>query len=394
MKPLEGVLVADFSRVLAGPMSAQILADFGARVVKIERPGIGDETRSWEPRLKKDSGYFFAFNRGKESITLDLKSEDGKEIARDIAAKADVLLENFPVGQMAKLGLDYDRLKEVNPRLIYVSNTGFGQFGPNSHKVGYDTVFQAMGGMMSLTGEKDGGPAKAGLPVADLTSGLWLAIAALTGLVGRGVSGRGCRIDVSMMDIQVSLLTIAAARFFALGEAPKREGTEHPGRVPSAAFQCADGEWLQISASDQHWLPLCEFFGLEDLATRDDLATNSGRVRNRKLVSASLKAAISKRPRKDVIKGLEARRVPVGPVNSVDQILEDENTKARNMIGSFEYPEVGPFPALRNPLLLEGFDNPAISPPPTLGQQSQSILSGLLGYDADRVRDLTAKGVV
>lgn len=394
MKPLEGVLVADFSRVLAGPMSTQILADFGARVIKIERPGVGDETRAWEPKLKKDSAYFFAFNRGKESITLDLKSEDGKAVAHDIAAKADVLLENFPVGQMAKLGLDYDRLKEANPGLVYVSNTGFGQFGPNARKVGYDTVFQAMGGMMSLTGEKDGGPAKAGLPVADLTSGLWLAIAALTGLVGRSLSGKGCRIDVSMMDVQVSLLTIAAARYFALGQVPKREGTEHPGRVPSAAFRCADGDWVQISASDQHWLPLCEFLGLEDLAAREDLLANSGRVRNRALVSAALEAAIAERPRREVIEGLEARRVPVGPVNTVDQILEDAHTKARNMVGSFDYPEVGAFPALRNPLLLDGYDDPAIAPPPTLGQQSRTLLSELLGYDAGTIDDLVARGVV
>ena len=394
MKPLKGVVVADFSRVLAGPMSTQILADFGARVIKIERPGIGDETRSWEPKLKKDSGYFFAFNRGKDSITLDLKSELGVQVGLDLAAKADVLVENFPVGQMAKLGLDYETVKEINPRIVYVSNTGFGQFGPNAKKVGYDTVFQAMGGMMSLTGEKGGGPAKAGLPVADLTSWPWLAIAALTGLVGRASSGKGCRIDVSMMDIQVSLLTIAAARYFALGQAPEREGTEHPGRVPSAAFQCADGQWLQISASDQHWRPLCEFLRLEDLAAQSELLTNAGRVRDRERVSASLRAAIAERSRQEVIEGLEARRVPVGPINTVDQILEDEHTEARKMVGSFEYPEVGAFPALRNPLLLEGFDNPTINPPPELGQHSAEILSDVLGYDQNRIDELASKRVI
>ena len=394
MKPLEGILVADFSRVLAGPMSTQILADFGAQVIKIERPSVGDETRAWEPKLAQDSGYFFAFNRGKQSLTLDLKSEAGRDVARDLAAKADVLLENFPVGQMAEFGLSYSDLSAINPGLVYVSNTGFGQFGPDAKKIGYDTVFQAMGGLMSLTGEKGGGPVKAGLPFADLTSGLWLAIAALTGLVGRGTSSKGCQIDVSMMDIQVSLLTIAAARYFAFGTSPEREGTEHPGRVPSAAFECADGEWAQISGSDQHWLPLCQFLGLDDLAADDELQRNSARVRRRDEVMPALRAAIRGKTRAELIEGLEVRRVPVGPINSIEQILASPHTKARKMVGEFDYPEVGSFPALRNPLLLDGFNNPEITPPPELGADTDRVLSSVLGYDGDRIATLKQEGVV
>lgn len=394
MKPLEGVLVADFSRVLAAPMATQILADFGARVVKIERPGVGDETRNWEPKLARDSGYFFAFNRGKESLTLDLKSDEGRAVARSLALQTDILVENFPVGQMAKFGLSYDDLKEANPGVVYVSNTGFGQFGPDSKKVGYDTVFQAMGGLMSLTGEKGGGPVKAGLPFADLTSGLWLTIAALMGLAGRTASGRGCHVDVAMMDIQVSLLTIAAARYFAYGQTPEREGTEHPGRVPSAAFECSDSEWVQISGSDQHWVPLCEFLGLDELAADEELLTNGARVRRRDEVMPKLREAIRQKSRAEMIDGLEARRVPVGPINSIDQILNAPHTKARGMIGEFDYPDVGRFPALRNPLLLDGFDNPEIAAPPVLGADTETILANLLNYDAAKIAELKEKGVI
>lgn len=394
MKPLDGLLVADFSRVLAGPMSTQILADFGARVIKVERPGSGDETRNWEPKLEKDSGYFFAFNRGKESLTLDLKSDEGRAIARKLALKADILIENFPVGQMAKFGLSYDDLKGENPGLIYVANTGFGQFGPSAKKVGYDTVFQAMSGFMSLTGEKGGGPVKAGLPFADLTSALWLAIAAITGVAGRASSGKGCFVDVAMMDVQVSLLTIAAARYFAHGIPPEREGTEHPGRVPSAAFECSDGEWIQISGSDQHWLPICEMLGLDALAKDDGLRGNSERVRRREEVMPQLRAAIKTKTRDQMLEGLGARRVPVGPIQSIPQVLADAHTQARDMVGSFDYPEVGSFPALRNPLLFEGFDNPEIDAPPTLGAHSQNIMTDLLGYAPDAVEALVKKGVL
>lgn len=393
MKPLDGILVADFSRVLAGPMATQILADFGARVIKVEQPGVGDETRAWEPRLARDSGYFFAFNRGKQSLTLDLKSAAGRAVARDLAIRADVLVENFPVGRMAGFGLSYADLRDDNPALVYISNTGFGQFGPDARKVGYDTVFQAMGGLMSLTGEKDGAPVKAGLPFADLTSGLWLVIAALTGLAGRAASGRGCHVDVAMMDIQVSLLTIAAARYFAFGTSPEREGTEHPGRVPSAAFECAGGAWVQISGSDRHWLPLCELLGLDDLTADEDLRENAARVRRRDEVMPALRDAIRKWTRPALIVGLEERRVPVGPINSIEQILDAPHTKARGMVGAFDYPGVGRFPALRNPLLLDGFDNPDIEPPPALGADTEPVLAEVLGYDRDRIEALKREGV-
>ena len=230
MKPLDHLTVLDLSRVLACPFASMILAELGARVIKVEQPGSGDETRGFEPQLAQDSAYYFACNRSKESITVDLRSPEGKQTIRKLAEKADVLVENFPVGTLARYGLDFATLSAINPGLVYLSCTGFGQTGPYAGKKGYDTVFQAMGGIMSLTGERGGGPVKPGLPVADLTSGLWVAIAILASLAGRSRTGKGCHVDFSMLDGQVALLTLAAARYFALGEVPPRLGTEHPSR--------------------------------------------------------------------------------------------------------------------------------------------------------------------
>jgi crotonobetainyl-CoA:carnitine CoA-transferase CaiB-like acyl-CoA transferase len=262
MKPLEHLAILDLSRVLACPFASMILAELGATVIKVEQPGVGDETRSFDPKLAKDSPYYFACNRSKASITVNLRSREGQGVIRELAAGADVFVENFPTGSLGRYALDYAALSALNPRLVYVSCTGFGQTGPYSHKKGYDTVFQAMGGLMSLTGEKDRGPVKAGLPLADLTSGLWVAIGILAMLAGRERNGRGAYLDFSMLDGQVSLLTLAAARYFALGEIPERMGTEHPGRVPTAAFRCKDGKYAQISGSDQHWAPLCKALNL------------------------------------------------------------------------------------------------------------------------------------
>ena len=252
MKPLQHLTILDLSRVLACPFASMILAELGATVIKVEQPGAGDETRSFEPQLEKDSAYYFACNRSKASITVNLRKPEGQAIVRGLAQKADVVVENFPTGTLGRYGLDYATLSGLNPKLVYVSCTGFGQTGPYAHKKGYDTVFQAMGGLMSLTGEKGGGPVKPGLPVADLTSGLWIAIGILAMLAGREKTGKGAHLDFSMLDGQVSLLTLAAARYFALGEIPPRLGTEHPGRVPSATFQCRDGRFAHITASDQH----------------------------------------------------------------------------------------------------------------------------------------------
>jgi len=375
MKPLEHVTILDLSRVLACPFASMILAELGARVIKVEQPGSGDETRSFEPQLARDSAYYFVCNRSKESITVDLRSDAGRQTVRELAQKADVLLENFPVGTLGRHGLDYAVLSSLNPALIYVSCTGFGQSGPYAHKKGYDTVFQAMGGIMSLTGERGGGPVKPGLPVADLTSGLWIAIAILASLAGRGRTGKGCYVDFSMLDGQVALLTLAAARYFALGEVAPRLGTEHPGRVPSATFRCRDARYAHITASDQHWAPLCEALGLGEWGTALD--SNAIRVERRDEVMRVLTAAIEKLDRAELIARLDQAQVPVGPVNDVAEILSDPHVRARRLVGSFDYPGVGEFKALALPYKFLGWDNPEIGRPPLLGEHTQKIMEEL-----------------
>ena len=375
MRPLDHITILDLSRVLACPFASMILAELGARVVKVEQPGSGDETRGFEPQLAKDSAYYFACNRSKESITVDLRSDEGRQVIRSLAQKADVLLENFPVGTLGRYGLDYAALSALSPGLVYVSCTGFGQSGPYAHKKGYDTVFQAMGGIMSLTGERGGGPVKPGLPVADLTSGLWIAIAILAAVAGRTQSGKGCYVDFSMLDGQVALLTLAAARYFALGEVPPRLGTEHPGRVPSATFRCRDGKYAHITASDQHWAPLCQALEIAEWGAA--FGSNAIRVERRDEVMRVLNDAVAKWGRGELIEKLDHAQVPVGPVNDVAEILSDPHVRARGLVGSFDYPGVGEFKALALPYKFLGWDNPEIGQPPALGEHTRKILAEL-----------------
>ena len=391
MKPLEHLTILDLSRVLACPFASMILAELGARVIKVEQPGSGDETRSFEPQLAQDSAYYFVCNRAKESITVNLRSDEGRKLIRELAQKADVLIENFPVGTLGRYGLDFAALSALNPRLVYVSCTGFGQSGPYAHKKGYDTVFQAMGGIMSLTGERGGGPVKPGLPVADLTSGLWVAIVILASLTGRERTGKGCYVDFSMLDGQVALLTLAAARYFALGEVPPRLGTEHPGRVPSATFRCRDGKYAHVTASDQHWLPLCRALGIEEWGRAFD--SNARRVDDRDTVMRLLTEKIEKLSRPELLEKLDEVDVPVGPVNDVAEILSDPHVRARRLVGSFDYPGVGEFKALAVPYKFLGWDNPEIGRPPVLGEHTEALLAEL-GYSRERIAELREKRAI
>jgi crotonobetainyl-CoA:carnitine CoA-transferase CaiB-like acyl-CoA transferase len=385
VKPLQHLTVLDLSRVLACPFASMILAELGATVIKVEQPGAGDETRGFEPRLAQDSGYYFACNRSKASITVNLRSPEGQNIVRELAQQVDVVVENFPPGTLGRYGLDFTMLAALNPKLVYVSCTGFGQTGPYAAKKGYDTVFQAMGGLMGLTGEKGGGPVKPGLPVADLTSGLWVAIGILAMLAGREKTGHGAHLDFSMLDGQVSLLTLAAARYFALGEVPPRLGTEHPGRVPSATFRCKDGRFAHITASDQHWDALCRALNLNfDL----DLSTNELRVEHRDVVMLKLNEEISKIERANLLQMLDEVEVPIGPVNDVAEILSDPQVRARGLVGSFDYPGVGEFKALALPYKFLGWDNPEIGAPPTLGCDTERVLGEMLGYSAQKIERL------
>ena len=394
VKPLANVTVVELARVLACPFADMILAELGATVIKIEQPGTGDETRTFEPQVGDESAYFFACNRGKQSVTANLKTDAGRRIVRDLTASADILIENFPVGTLARYGLDHTALRAQNERLIYVSCTGFGQTGPYAKRKGYDTVFQAMGGLMSLTGERGGGPVKPGLPIADLTSGMWIAIGLLSALNGRSLTGKGCHIDFSMLDGQVSLLTLAAGRYFALGEVPPRLGTEHPGRVPSATFACSDGAFVHITCSDQHWLLLCKVLRLDDLANDSRLATNSGRVEHRDHVMRALTQAITGWARPALCEACDAVGVPAGPINDVAEVLADPHVRARGMVSEFTHPTVGAFGALPLPFKFDGFADPQVMRPPLLGEHTEQVLRERLGYSAADIAALRRDGAI
>lgn len=395
MRPLESIRVVDFSRVLAGPMASQIMAELGAEVIKVERTGSGDESRLFEPRFDDGvSAYFSAFNRSKRSVTLDLKQEEGRALARRLAATADAVIENFMPGKMDEMGLGYDALSADNPGLVYVSNTGFGQDGPYRDRKGYDTVFQAMSGIMHLTGYRDGPPAKAGVPISDLTSALWIVISVLAGLQGRAGTGRGSHVDLAMMDVQVSLLAIAAARYFALGEDVARQGTGHAGRVPSQAFACRGGAMLHISASDQHWPKVCEVLELEELAADAELARNAGRVAQRDRVVSAMAAALAVRDRDKTAAALRAADVPVGEVKTVAEVLEDEQVKFRGARTSYPTESGAARDALGTPVRFSGFDAAHPSAPPDLGDANEAVFGGELGLSAEELAALREKKVI
>lgn len=395
MRPLEGITILDLSRVLACPFATMILAELGATVLKVEQPGTGDETRTYEPVVYGEGGdvsaYYLAFNRSKQSITVNLRSPEGQDVIRQLAASADVVLENFPVGTLKKYDLDYDTMAALYPRLVYVSCTGFGMDGPYAGRKGYDTIFQAMGGLMSLTGERGGGPVKPGLPIADLTSGLWVAIGILSTLIGRNKTDAGCHVDFSMLDGQVGLLSLAAARYFTLGEVPPRMGTEHPGRIPSAAFVCKDGKWVQITGADQHWAPLCNLLGLEAWAIDQSLVKNADRVRRREEVTAGLSAAVAHLDRDEVCRRCDAVGVPAGPILNVDEVLSNEHVTARGMVAEYDHPLIGRFKGLRVPFRFTGFDDPTMDRPPLLGEHTDAILAQRLGMSAEQVAMLRAQ---
>jgi crotonobetainyl-CoA:carnitine CoA-transferase CaiB-like acyl-CoA transferase len=405
MKPLEGITVIEMARVLACPLAGMILAELGARVIKIEQPGSGDETRDYEPFAKavsveqhelpsqERSAYYYAFNRGKESVSVNLRNAEGQAIIRKLVAEADVVLENFPTGTLARYGLDWESLKQINPGLVYVSCTGFGQTGPYAKRKGYDTVFQAMSGLMSMTGSRQGDPVKPGVPVADMTSGLWIALGVLAMLNGASKRDEGAYLDFSMLDAQIPLLSLAAARYFTLGEVPERMGTEHPGRVPSASFKCADGGFVHITGADQHWKPLCKLLGLDDMAHDPRLQENSGRVVHRAEVMTALAGACESMTRDQLCAACDAFGVPAGPLKTLDEVMRDPHLKARGVFNSFEHPETGVFPAIRLPYRFDGFDDPDTNRPPLLGENNDQVLSQL-GYSCEQIEGLKARGAI
>ena len=367
-KPLAGLKVLELARILAGPWCGQLLADLGAEVIKVERPGEGDDTRHWGPPFAADgaAAYFHACNRGKKSVALDLEAEADQ--VRALAGEADILIENFKVGGLARYGLDYAALAEINPRLIYCSITGFGQTGPYASRAGYDFIIQGMGGAMSLTGEPDGEPQKAGIAYADIFTGLYSAVAILAALRERDRTGRGAHIDMALLDTQVGVLANQALNWMVSGKVPHRMGNGHANLVPYQAFRVSDGEVIVAVGNDRQFARLCQILGLDRLAEDERFRTNPARVVNREALIATLEEAMRSRGKTEFSEALEAAGIPAGPINRVDAVFADPQVAARGM--RLE----GEVPGLASPIVIDGKRQVSERRSPKLDQDRDEII--------------------
>ncbi|WP_321955481.1 CaiB/BaiF CoA-transferase family protein [Burkholderia cenocepacia] len=406
MGALSHIRVLDLTRVLAGPWCAQTLADFGADVIKVERPGAGDDTRHWGPPYLKDAdgadtaeaAYYLAANRNKRSVTIDIATPEGQQIVRELAARSDVVLENYKVGQLKKYGLDYEALRAVKPDLVYCSVTGFGQTGPYAHRAGYDFIVQGIGGFMSITGERDGepggGPQKAGVAIADLATGLYSTIAVLAALAHRDRTGEGQYIDMALLDVQVALLANMNTNFLASGKPPVRWGNAHPNIVPYQTFQTRDGWIIVAVGNDGQFRKFVEAGGRPELADDERFATNPSRVRHRDTLVPILAEMVKARGKADWIGALEAAGVPCGPINDLDEVFDNEQVIARGMQVSLPHPCGADVKLVRNPIRMSATPPDARTAPPLLGAQTEDVLRDMLGYDDVRIAALKAKQAI
>ena len=408
--PLSHIKVLDMSRVLAGPWCGQLLADLGAEVIKIERPpdsqgGGGDDTRAWGPPYLKDAqgrdtgeaAYYLSANRGKQSLTLDISKPQGQEVIRRLAARADVLIENYKTGQLRKYGLDYASLKALNARLIYCSITGFGQTGPYAHRAGYDYIIQGMGGLMSITGERDdlpgGGPQKVGVAVADLMTGMYSGVAILAALASREQTGAGQSIDMALLDTQVAMLANMNMNYLTSGQSPVRAGNAHQNLVPYQVFECADGHVIIAAGNDAQYTRFCAAGGEPQLATDPRFAANPQRVRNREALIPLLATMVKKRTKQAWMEGLEAVGVPCGPINTIADAFADPHVRARGLRIDLPHPAAGSIPMVANPIKYSGTPLEYNAPPPMLGEHSDAVLRSL-NYGEAEIAQLRAAGIL
>jgi crotonobetainyl-CoA:carnitine CoA-transferase CaiB-like acyl-CoA transferase len=384
MKPLSGIKVIELARILAGPWAGQVLADLGADVIKVERPGTGDDTRQWGPPFVtyqdggRDAAYFHACNRGKRSVAIDFEKPGGRDILFRLLADADVLIENFKVGGLAKHGLDYDSVRKSNPRLIYCSITGFGQTGPYASRPGYDFMIQGMGGIMDLTGEADGSPMKIGVAYADIMTGLYAAIAIQSALIQRMATGEGAYIDMALLDTQAGVLANQAMNYLVSGKTPKRMGNQHPNIVPYRVFPASDGHIIIASGNDRQWQSVCAVLGVPELANDSRFASNAARIENRDALNELLDGLTAKRSRADLLEAFEAAGVPAGPINSVADVFADPQIVHRGMAQALPL-DGGEVPSVRSPVMLNGEGMMAGTASPRLGEHTREVLeeSGL-----------------
>jgi crotonobetainyl-CoA:carnitine CoA-transferase CaiB-like acyl-CoA transferase len=405
-KALGHIRVLDLSRVLAGPWCSQNLADLGADVIKIERPGSGDDTRAWGPPYARDAeghdtseaAYYLSANRGKRSVTVDIARAEGQALVRDLARHADVVLENFKVGHLKRYGLDYASLRAIKADLVYCSITGFGQDGPYAHRAGYDFLIQGMGGLMSVTGERDdlpgGGPQKAGVALTDLMTGMYATVAVLAALTHRDRTGQGQHIDMALLDTQVAMLANVGSNYLNSGKPPTRWGNAHANIVPYQTFACSDGHLIVAAGNDAQYRKFVEAGGQPELADDPRFATNPLRVRNRDTLVPMLAGMVRARTRDEWIGLLEARGVPCGPINDVGEVFGNPQVKARGMAVELPHPAAGQVSLVRSPMKMSVTPATSDKAPPLLGQHTDEVLRDVLGKSADQIAALRAKGVL
>ncbi len=402
--PLHGIRVFDLARILAGPTCTQLLGDLGADVIKIERPGQGDDTRKWGPPYVRDkdgrdtaeSAYYLSSNRNKRSLAIDISKPEGQALARRLIARCDIMVENFKVGDMARYGLSYPDLKAENPRLIYCSITGFGQTGPYAPRAGYDMLAQGLGGIMSVTGEPDRPPMKVGVGIADIMCGMYATAAILAALHHRDLTGEGQYIDLALLDTQVAWLANVGLNYLTSGRVPQRVGNEHPNIVPYNVMAAADGHVILAVGNDSQYAKFCDFAGAPALARDPRFVTNEQRVHNRRELYALLEPILRGRPQKEWVEGLAALGVPCSPVNTIDQVFADPQIRAREMQISMPHPLAGKgdVDLIGNPIRFSATPVAYDRAPPYLGQHTEEVLAELLGLDAAGIAELRRTGVV
>lgn len=395
--PLSGLRVLDLTRVLAGPTCTQMLGDLGAEVIKIERPDSGDDTRGFAPPFwpeTNESAYFLGVNRNKKSVTLDMAKPEAQAILHRLLETTDILVENFKVGALAKYGLGWEQLKAKYPRLIYCSITGFGQTGPYAPRPGYDALIQAMGGVMSLTGEPAGSPQKVGIPVADLFAGLYGCIGILAALNHRNATGQGQQIDIGMLDTHVAWLANQGMNYLATGENPPRLGNQHPNISPYQEFPTKDGYIILAVGNDPTFERFCKAFGQEHLLADPRFATNPSRVANRDLVTATLTPVMKTRTTTEWVEALEAQKIGCGPINTLADVFADPHVQAREMTLEMDHGSGARVKVIANPVKLSATPPTYRSAPPVLGEHTEQVLSGVLGMGAAEIAALRAKGIL
>ena len=389
-KPLEGVVVLDLSRVLAAPYTGMILADMGADVIKVERPGKGDDSRAYGPFKNGESVYYMSLNRGKRSMTLNMKSEEGKQILKDLVKQADVLVENFRGGTMDKLGLGYDVLKEINPRLIYSACTGFGMTGPYKHDPAYDVIVQGMGGIMSITGQEGGEPTKVGASIGDITAGIFSAVGIMIALYNREKTGKGQLVDVSMLDCQVAILENAISRYMNAGVSPKPIGNRHASITPFQSLKTKDGYVIVAVGNDTLWQKFCGLIERPDLAADPRFTTNPLRTENVKVLGEELNKTFQTKTMDEWLHILKEGGIPVGPINDVERVIKDPAVIARDMIVTTHHPVAGDVEMAGVPIKLSDTPGSVDGPAPTLGQHTREILKEKLNMDDALIDQLYA----